>query len=228
MNSAALKSCMVSFTVLYLVYLTPVICQANIYGTIFRPTLSYTVDILSDAQRTNQDLYVSTFVQKVYDSNTLINLFDISQSPASAYANHVYGDFINVLASLGEPLPEIMADFATRPMYVFDFFTLEVMVRLSANVMAVYTDSQGLLTDPQELATRYANFCEERARASVVASDPTSKFRAITDSFVDYLKSIEMLSAENGRKLVIIYGSEWLLLAAETSAGRDLRARCTN
>ncbi|GFQ68548.1 uncharacterized protein TNCT_108541 [Trichonephila clavata] len=226
MNSVALKSCMISFTVLYLVYLTPVICQANIYGTIFRQSIAYTVDLQSDEQRANQDTFVSTFVQKVYDSNTLTNLFDISQSPASAYANQVYGDFINVLASLGATQPEVMADFATRPMYAFDVFTLEVMVRLYANVGAVYTDSQGLLNNPQELATRYANFFEERARASVVESDPTSKFRAIRDGFLDYLKSIEMLTAEHGWKLAIIYGSEWLLTAAETSAGRDLRARC--
>ncbi|GFY59343.1 uncharacterized protein TNIN_278551 [Trichonephila inaurata madagascariensis] len=58
--------------------------------SIFHPSVVYTVSILSDDQRTDQDTFVDTFVQLVYKSDILKDLFDLSETPAIEFAGYVH------------------------------------------------------------------------------------------------------------------------------------------
>ncbi|GFQ68553.1 uncharacterized protein TNCT_108581, partial [Trichonephila clavata] len=80
--------------------------QANIGKSIFHPSVVYTVSILSDDQRTDQDTFVDTFVQLVYESDSLMDLFDFSKTPAIEYTQHAYKN---------GPVPELASQIAKHP-----------------------------------------------------------------------------------------------------------------
>ncbi|GFY18382.1 uncharacterized protein TNCV_2396111 [Trichonephila clavipes] len=196
----------------------------------FHPSVVYTVSILSDDQRTNQDTFVDTFVQLVYESNTLKDLFDFSETPAFEFASHTHKRIADTVASLGAKNPERIADFATRPMAQnFKVFTREEMVRVYSSVAASYLYSQGILIqdDAKDLANQYADACEKSANETVVENDPTSKFKAIGNGLEEFLMLKDTLTVEKAWMGVIYYESEWLLTAAETPASRDLFVRCS-
>ncbi|GFY77169.1 hypothetical protein TNIN_480781, partial [Trichonephila inaurata madagascariensis] len=50
-------------------------CRKDIDKRVFHPSVLYTVSILTDEQRADQDIFVDTFVQAVHDSDTLMDLF---------------------------------------------------------------------------------------------------------------------------------------------------------
>ncbi|PRD28274.1 UNVERIFIED_CONTAM: hypothetical protein NCL1_32900 [Trichonephila clavipes] len=227
MNSLLQTIFTVTFVVLYTTTFSPV--QA-VEKSIFRPSVVYTVSILSDDQRSDQDNFVDTFVQLVYESDTLKDLFDLSESPAIEYAQHAYNDFVTVLTSLGAIDPDKTADFATRPMAQnFKVFTREEMVRVYSNVASSYLASQGILTqdNAQDLANQLASTFEKSAKETVVEGDPTSKFSAVGNGFIEFLMSNDNLTVEKVWVLAIYYESEWLLTAAETPASRDLFVKCS-
>ncbi|GFR18131.1 uncharacterized protein TNCT_665191 [Trichonephila clavata] len=209
---------------------TTVTCRRDIDKSIYHPSMLYTVSILSDEQRADQDIFVDTFVQAVYDSDTLMDLFDLTESTAVEVSHFAEDQFKDTLALLGATHPEKIANFATRPMVQnFRVFTRKEMVRVYSSWAAGYTDSQGILTqdNAEDLAKQYANIFEKSAKDTVVEGDPSSKFPAISNGFLEYLKSIETLSADNGWKVATYYESEWLLTAAETPASRDLFVKCS-
>ncbi|GFY18440.1 uncharacterized protein TNCV_2396681 [Trichonephila clavipes] len=227
MNSLLQTIFTVTFVVLYTTTFSPV--QA-VEKSIFRPSVVYTVSILSDDQRSDQDNFVDTFVQLVYESDTLKDLFDLSESPAIEYAQHAYNDFVTILTSLGAIDPDKTADFATRPMAQnFKVFTREEMVRVYSNVASSYLDSQGILTqdNAQDLANQLASTFEKSAKETVVEGDPTSKFSAVGNGFIEFLMSNDNLTVEKVWVVAIYYESEWLLTAAETPASRDLFVKCS-
>ncbi|GFQ68547.1 uncharacterized protein TNCT_108531 [Trichonephila clavata] len=204
--------------------------QANIEKSVFRPSVVYTVSILSDDQRTDQDTFVDTFVQLVYESDTLKDLFDLSETPAIEYAQHAYNDFVTVLTSLGATDPNKTADFATRPMAQnFKVFTREEMVNVYSNKASSYAYSEGILNqdNAKDLAIQYANTFEKTAKEYVVEGDPTSKFQAIGNGFIEFLMSIDNVTVAKGWVVAISYETDWLMLAAETPASRDLFVKCS-
>ncbi|GFY41904.1 uncharacterized protein TNIN_247521 [Trichonephila inaurata madagascariensis] len=167
--------------------------------SIFHPSVVYTVSILSDDQRTDQDTFVDTFVQLVYKSDILKDLFDLSETPAIEFAGYVHKHFVPMLASLGARNPEKIADFATRPMAQnFKLFTREEMVRVYSSVAASYLYSQGILIqdNAKDLANQYANTFEKSANETVVENDPTSKFKAIGNGLMEFLMSKDTLTVE--------------------------------
>ncbi|GFY50013.1 uncharacterized protein TNIN_76601 [Trichonephila inaurata madagascariensis] len=177
---------------------TPVTCRKDIDKRVFHPSVLYTVSILTDEQRADQDIFVDTFVQAVHDSDTLMDLFDLTESTSVEVSHFAEDQFKDTLALLGATHPEKIANFATRPM-----------------------------DNAKDLAKQYANFFEKSAKDTVVEGDPSSKFPAISNGFLQYLKSIETLTADNGWKVAIYYESEWLLTAAETPDSRDLFVKCS-
>ncbi|GFY59340.1 uncharacterized protein TNIN_278521 [Trichonephila inaurata madagascariensis] len=197
----------------------------------FRPSVFYIVSLLSDDQRTDQYTFVDTFVQLVYGSDTLKDLFDLSETPAIGYARNAYNDFVNVLTSLGANDPDKIADFATRPMAQnFKIFTREEMVTVYSNKASSYAYSQGILTqnNAKDLAIQYANIYEKTAKEYVVEGDPTSKYQAIGKGFIQFLMSIEdNLTVEKAWVVAIFYEIDWLMLAAETPASRVLFGNCS-
>ncbi|GFY18466.1 uncharacterized protein TNCV_2396941 [Trichonephila clavipes] len=220
----------VAIVVLSTTSFPPVTCRKNIDKSIFHPSVLYTVSILSDEQRANQYIFEDTFVQAVYGSDILMDLFDLTKSTAVEVSHFNEDQFKETLALLGAIHPEKIANFASRPMVQnFRVFTREEMVRVYSSWASGYTDSQGILTqdNAKDLAKQYANFFEQSAQDTVVEGDPSSKFPAISNGFLQYLKSIETLSADNGWKVAIYYESEWLLTAAETPASRDLFVKCS-
>ncbi|GFQ68550.1 uncharacterized protein TNCT_108561 [Trichonephila clavata] len=228
MNSLFQTLLKATVVVLYTTTFSPV--QANKEKSIFHPSVVYTVSILSDDQRTDQDTFIDTFVQLVYESDSLMDLFDLSKTPAIEYTQHAYKHFVTVLASLGARKPEKIADFSTRPMAQnFNVFTREEMVRVYSSVAASYLDSQGILTqdNAKDLANQYANTFEKSANETVVEDDPTSKFEAVGNGLMEFLMSVDTLTVEKGWVGAIYYESEWLLTAAETPASRDLFVRCS-
>ncbi|GFY18399.1 uncharacterized protein TNCV_2396281 [Trichonephila clavipes] len=205
--------------------------QANADKSYFHPSVLYTVSILSDDQRTDQDTFVDTFVQLVYESDTLKDLFDLSETPAIGYSHHAYNDSVIVLTSLGATNPDKIADFETRPMAQnFKVFTREEMVTVYSNKASSYAYSQGILTqnNAKYLAVQYANIYEKTAKEYVVEGDPTSKYQAIGNGFIQFVMSIDdNLTVEKGWVLAIFYESYWLMLAAETPASRVLFENCS-
>ncbi|GFY41902.1 uncharacterized protein TNIN_247501 [Trichonephila inaurata madagascariensis] len=198
--------------------------------SIFHPNIVYTVSILSDDQRTDQDTFVDTFVQLVYESNTLKDLFDLSETPAIEFASYAHKHIATELASLGAKNPERVADFATRPMAQnFKVFTREEMVRVYSSVAASYLYSQGILMqdNAQDLANEYANSFEKSANETVVENDPTTKFKAVGNGFMEFLMSKGTLTHEKAWTVAIITKASGLLTAAETPASRDLFVRCS-
>ncbi|GFT14567.1 uncharacterized protein NPIL_538501 [Nephila pilipes] len=229
MNSILQAVFKVTFVVLCTSNFKSVICHEYDENT-FRPSIAYRVKILSDDERADQDTFVNTFVEEVRGSDTLKDMFDLSETPALAYSRHAYNDFVRVLTSLGADDPDTIADFATRPMRKnFDFFTREEIVRVYANKASCYADSQGLLSqdNAEDLAKQYASAFEQSAQENLKEGDPTSKFTAIGNGFIQFLMSIDTLNVEKGWVVAISYESEWLLTAVENQNSTNLFYRCS-
>ncbi|GFY59339.1 uncharacterized protein TNIN_278511, partial [Trichonephila inaurata madagascariensis] len=198
-------------------------CQENgdeSNDEIFYPGVAYNVTILSDEQRTPVNTFVDTFVKAVYGSDTLKNVFDISETSAQQFTRFVYGHFIDLLKSVNAKDPEPIADFGTRPMgQNFDVFTLKEMLRVYSNTVSSYALSEGALTqdNAKDLAMRYVDIMEKQAKKNVKQGDPTSKYPAIGDGILEFFKSVSTVDVDKVWKIAIYFGSEWLLTAAETS-----------
>ncbi|GFY18439.1 uncharacterized protein TNCV_2396671 [Trichonephila clavipes] len=83
MNSLFQTSVVATFMLFYIASFTIVTCQENSDESndeIFYPGVAYNVTILSNEQRTPVNTFVDTFVKAVYGSDTLKNVFDISET----------------------------------------------------------------------------------------------------------------------------------------------------
>ncbi|GFS73007.1 uncharacterized protein NPIL_323741, partial [Nephila pilipes] len=87
----------------------------------------------------------------------------------------------------------------------------------------------GVLTQENAdlLGSQFTLFFEDSSRKYVKEGDPTSKFPAITEGIVVFLKSIGPLTYEEGLTVSISYESEWLLKAVETPYSTKLFYRCS-
>ncbi|GFR18129.1 hypothetical protein TNCT_665181 [Trichonephila clavata] len=72
----------------------------------------------------------------------------------------------------------------------------------------------------------YAQFTEDQARNQVVQGDTTTKFLALRDGFIDYLKSVDTFTVEKAQSLCILFQSQWLIVASQTGASNDLYMKC--
>ncbi|GFY41900.1 uncharacterized protein TNIN_247481 [Trichonephila inaurata madagascariensis] len=188
--------------------------------------IPYQIKRINSGRDRTTDTFVAHLVQLVYESDTLKDLFDLSETPAIEFASHTRKYFVDVLTSLGSKNPEKIADFTTRSMAQnFKVFTREEMVRVYAGFAASYLGSQRILT--QECAKDLANTYEKSANETVVKGDPTSKFKAVENGLTEFLMSKDTLTGEKCWKGAIYYESQWLLTAAETPASRDLFVRCS-
>ncbi|GFS41831.1 uncharacterized protein NPIL_100481 [Nephila pilipes] len=172
----------------------------------FHPSLAYNVMILSDDQRTLIHTFVNTFVQAVYDSDALKDVFNISETPAPQFTHFVYSHFIDLLKSVGATDQQTIADFGTRSMAQnFDVFKLDEMLRVYSNTVSSYALSEGALTqdNAKDLAKRYVEIMEKQAKKNVVKGDPTSKYHAIGDGILAFFKSVSTVTVDKVWKIAI-------------------------
>ncbi|GFY18362.1 uncharacterized protein TNCV_2395921 [Trichonephila clavipes] len=229
MNSALLKWCKLSFTISYLMYsATAAACDSpDPSSSIFHPAISYDVNVISDNSSISS--FVTAFVKDVYDSDTLYDLFDLSQSPAIDYQQHAYGDFKKVSISANANDPDIIADFATRPMVQnFNVFTRDVMVRVYANVAANYAYSIGALNSNNaiKLAKKYAHAFTKTAKKNVVKGKPETKFSGVGEGIITFLNDLQPLTVDKVWQVATLYGSQWLLSAVEAAGSNDIYDKC--
>ncbi|GFY58603.1 uncharacterized protein TNIN_487411 [Trichonephila inaurata madagascariensis] len=228
MNSALLKWCRLSFTISYLVYSATATCDSpDPSSSIFHPAISYDVKVISDNSSISS--FVTAFVKDVYDSDTLYDLFDLSQSPAIDYQQHAYGDFKKVSKSVNADDPDTIADFATRPMVQnFNVFTRDVMVRVYANVAANYAYSIGALNSNNavRLAKKYAQAFTKTAKKNVVKGKPESKFSGVGEGIIAFLSQLEPLTVDKVWQVAVSYESQWLLAAVEAGGSNDIYDKC--
>ncbi|GFY41901.1 uncharacterized protein TNIN_247491 [Trichonephila inaurata madagascariensis] len=222
-----LHSSLVILVVLYATNFTPVTSQDD--NKDLRQTVAFDVSILSHRQRVPVDVFVDVFVRRVYASETLRELFDISYTSPVKFSFHVHKTFVLTSEALGTPNYENIAELATRPMAQnFDVFTREDMVRVYANYPAVYAYSEGNLTKENalRLAIEYVNMMENSAKDTVVKGDYTTKFTAITNGIDQFLKSMGNLTIPKMWKLAFYYHHQWLLTGVELHRKNHLYNDC--
>ncbi|GFS92528.1 uncharacterized protein NPIL_581181 [Nephila pilipes] len=228
MNRVLPKLCELSFIILLSAYFKIAACDSpDPNSSLFHPIISYDVKVISDNSTISS--FVTTFVKEVYASDTLYDLFDLSQSTATAYRQHAYNDFMKVASGLNADDPDTIADFATRPMdQNFNVFTRDVMVRVYANVAANYAYSIGVLNanNAKSLAKKYAKDFTETAKEYVKKDDPESKFFGVGNGIIKFLKSLQPLTVDKLWKVAVSYESEWLLAAVEVGSSNDIYDEC--
>ncbi|GFS92530.1 uncharacterized protein NPIL_581191 [Nephila pilipes] len=228
MNSVIPKLYKLPFIIFIFAYLKTVSCECpDPNSSLFHPIISYNVKVISDNSSISS--FVKTFVKEVYDSDTLYDLFDLSQSPAIAYKQHAYNDFKTVSTGLLADNPDVIADFATRPMIQnFNVFTRDVMVRVYANLAANYAYSIGVLNanNAESLAKKYAKDFTETAKEYVKKDDPESKFFGVGNGIIKFLKSLQPLTVDKVWQVAFLYESEWLLAAVEVGGSNDIYDKC--
>ncbi|GFR22729.1 uncharacterized protein TNCT_228301 [Trichonephila clavata] len=220
MNSALLKWCKLFFTISYLVYLaTAATCDSpDPTSSKFHPAVSYDVKVISDNSSISS--FITAFVKDVYDSDTLYDLFDLSQSPAIDCQQHAYGDFKKVAVSVNADDPDTIADLATRPMVQnWNVFPRDAMVRVYANVAANYTNSNNAV----RLAKKYAQDFTKTAKQNVVKGKPESKFSGVGQVIIKFLRQLQPLTVDKVWQVAVSYGSQWLLAAVEAGGSNDIR-----
>ncbi|GFU78323.1 uncharacterized protein TNCV_1939561 [Trichonephila clavipes] len=146
--------------------------QANVEKSYFRSSVVYTVSILSDDQRTDQDTFVDTFVQLVYESDTLKDLFDLSETPAIGYSHHAYK------TSKFSPEKKWLLCTPTR-------------------LLATHTSRNPDSEQYQRSRHSVRQHLRENRHEYVVEGDPTSKYRW-GNGFIQFLMSIDNLTVEKG------------------------------
>ncbi|GFT44147.1 hypothetical protein NPIL_79351 [Nephila pilipes] len=128
------------------------------------------------------------------------NICQLTKSISSA--------FVGILTTLGADDPKTIGDFSTRSMRNnFDFYNG--------------------VENADLLGSQFTLFFEDSSRKYVKEGDPTSKFPAITEGIVVFLKSIGPLTYEEGLTVSISYESEWLLKAVETPYSTKLFYSCS-
>ncbi|GFR18127.1 uncharacterized protein TNCT_665171 [Trichonephila clavata] len=105
----------VTFVVLNATIFTSASCDDDSDEESFFSFLSYEVKTLSDEQRTPLETFVNTVVDAVYRSDTLKDVFDISDRPSIQFSQFSYQTTFEILEALGSSHSDVLADFATRP-----------------------------------------------------------------------------------------------------------------
>ncbi|GFQ87961.1 uncharacterized protein TNCT_693231 [Trichonephila clavata] len=83
-----LRSSLAILVVLYTTNFPPVICQDT--SKDLRQSVAFNVSILSHHQRAPVDVFVDVFVRRVYASEALRELFDISYISPVKFSFHVH------------------------------------------------------------------------------------------------------------------------------------------
>ncbi|GBN60640.1 hypothetical protein AVEN_28769-1 [Araneus ventricosus] len=159
--------------------------------------------------------FTNTFIQLVYNSPILREAFDISELRVSQYSQLAYKYNLDMLSNYGLEDPASLAEFSIRAIVPnFDVLTMAFMTRFKANLAANFLFVEGILTidNAERLALKYAQTVENYARIAMTA-DPTSKFEVLTESFIDFVRSVDDNAIAMTPLMVFYYGNEWFVAA---------------
>ncbi|GFR27263.1 uncharacterized protein TNCT_532091 [Trichonephila clavata] len=210
-------------------------CQETIDEQMVLSFVAFDVTILSEEQRAPVDSFISTFVEVVYGQKKLKDVFDITDASPFDLAQYLINFIQNVMAEkeAEEPHVRLLPEFSTRPLEQnFNSLSPQSMITVYARMIALFLDSERKLTqdNAQDLAQKCAEKMKSSANEYVVQGDTSTKFIAITNGFLECLKSLndddEFLTAKRAVVISILYESQWSLRAAETQSLNDLYIKC--
>ncbi|GFW59000.1 b6 protein [Trichonephila clavipes] len=141
--------------------------------------------------------FVSTFHKTVQSSETLLDLFDLTEIKPSEFGKSI-GEFVQKSAnSLGVLNPHIVANNISHSIgNNLDILHSSMMINLYANALSRNMFAEGVLNSDNaaSLAKEYANEMEDLAKKIVVKDNPLSKTLVFPAAYEKILSKVGLLS----------------------------------
>ncbi|GFS70186.1 hypothetical protein NPIL_511171 [Nephila pilipes] len=159
--------------------------------------------------------FVQVLMKEVKSSNTLTEIFDLSQTTGPQYDQFLYKSCLELLKSYGTKFPEVAAGIGTRPVAQnFPRLSLQIMVTQYGYAVARFLLSEKRLnpSNAEDLALAYVKSFADSAEF-ISRNQNDYQFRVIAKGFNNFIISqVEMTSAK-GWRLAIYCGVTWMLNA---------------
>ncbi|GIY29910.1 RP1-2 domain-containing protein [Caerostris darwini] len=142
--------------------------------------------------------FVSTFTNVLQSSPVLPNLFDLSELQPAALSNFQFEFISKRCRKVGCANSDLIARKVSEPVNQLKVLSVPVILKMYVNSLANYLSDEGVLNSANaaSLAMAYSKVMEESAASFVVNDNPDSKFSALTEGFINMLKSVGAFSPE--------------------------------
>ncbi|GFT00237.1 hypothetical protein NPIL_392531 [Nephila pilipes] len=157
-------------------------------------------------------LFTTTVSETVQRSKILQELFDFSGITLGEYANGMFKHIFIAMRNAGAAHPSNSTQSCINPILKYHKKLNSMLVlRVNANTIAKDILLNGFLNEEnaEHLALKYVDFLEKNANLYNKKEDPEWRFKTLTYGFVDFLKSLHLVTKENALLVGIINGNEW-------------------
>ncbi|GBO32203.1 hypothetical protein AVEN_152509-1, partial [Araneus ventricosus] len=160
-------------------------------------------------------LFINTFLQAVCKTDILREVFDISQTTAKQKGDFVRWYTEKVLREIDVENAAAIGEFAARAIAPnFDVLTRSIVAPAYSHMAANFLFVDGFLgmDNAKDLGLILAQSMVDSAIENM-NSDPTSKFLALADGFVNFFRSLGLFTKTKAPLLGYYVGNEWFVAA---------------
>ncbi|GFT63746.1 uncharacterized protein NPIL_246701 [Nephila pilipes] len=159
--------------------------------------------------------FVEVFTQKIKSSNTLIHVFDLSQTTGPQYNDFLYKSCLELLKRYKAPFAEVAARLGTLPVAQnFHHLSLQIVVNVYGYSVARFLLSEKMLnqSNAESLALAYAKAFEDNVEL-IPKTRPDYKLWVLSKGFGNFTTTQVAMTPVKGWRLAIYCGVTWMMNA---------------
>ncbi|KAF8777391.1 uncharacterized protein LOC129976588 [Argiope bruennichi] len=174
-------------------------------------SISSTNQNSSTANPSPVENFVTKFNSAVYNSKVLPYIFDIKELSPEAFSKFLYDNVFSRGPHVFSSNPQNITSIVSIPnIDRINTYTPPILLDIYSNAIAKYLFNEGTLdlSNISFAPRKYARILEKRAKRCWKKETPESKFLALGDGFIDYMRSIDHFTTNTMNGLANYFANE--------------------